>query len=365
MSIWEVVRTALTATDGGVDVSGRGRLGFVVALALVAGASPQAAALGATTIGKTSDTPTSTCGASMGTDVLWQAASAAGSPSYVVPAAGVITSWSTDPSTTTNELTRLEVIRLVSSTPTVVAESQLENPVAHNTSFFPTDIPVQAGDLIGLDWGSTNVQCTIAGVAGDSWGSGVDNGPGNAITFYLFHSGDRVNVAAVVTAPPTSTLSPSCSQSGAFTGGVVADAGTTPKAFHYRIDGGLEQVATTDPAGSASISAPQGQHTIEYWGEDQLGQQEATHHTAQVTVQGSCSSVPPHCNVPQLKGKTRAKARKLLSKAHCALGRVKKPKHHKGKLVVKAQSPAPGTVLANGASVSVKLGPKPHRKKRH
>ena len=66
-----------------------------------------------------------------------------------------------------------------------------------------------------------------------------------------------------------------------------------------------------------------------------------------------------------LKGKTLGQARTLLAAAHCSLGKVKKPKHHKGKLVVKSQAPKPGTVLPNGATVSVKLGPKPHHKKRH
>lgn len=74
------------------------------------------------------------------------------------------------------------------------------------------------------------------------------------------------------------------------------------------------------------------------------------------------SAVSAHCVAPKLKGKKLSKLRKLLKAAHCALGAVKKPKHRKGKkLVVKSQSPSPGSVLPNGASVSVKLGPKPKR----
>jgi hypothetical protein len=73
--------------------------------------------------------------------------------------------------------------------------------------------------------------------------------------------------------------------------------------------------------------------------------------------EASAPAPTAHCVVPKLKGKKVTKARKLLSSAHCTLGKVKKPK---GKLVVKSQSLAPGTVLSAGRRVAMKLGPKPH-----
>lgn len=73
----------------------------------------------------------------------------------------------------------------------------------------------------------------------------------------------------------------------------------------------------------------------------------------------------PDCVVPKLKGRSLAKVRALLAAAHCTLGKVKKPKHKARKhLIVKSQSLSPGTVLSNGASVTIRLGPKPHRKRR-
>jgi virginiamycin B lyase len=67
----------------------------------------------------------------------------------------------------------------------------------------------------------------------------------------------------------------------------------------------------------------------------------------------------PNCIVPKLKGKTLGHARTLLTKAHCALGKVKKPKlkrsHKPMRLVVGSTKPAAGTKLANGAKVAVKL----------
>jgi hypothetical protein len=85
---------------------------------------------------------------------------------------------------------------------------------------------------------------------------------------------------------------------------------------------------------------------------------------------GTCgkSPPPPDCVVPKLKGKTLAAARKLLSKAHCALGKVTKPKvkkHHKQpKLVVSSTKPGAGAKLSNGAKVALKLVAAPKKTKR-
>jgi hypothetical protein len=75
--------------------------------------------------------------------------------------------------------------------------------------------------------------------------------------------------------------------------------------------------------------------------------------------------VQVRCKVPKLKGKTLKKARKLLKRGHCRLGKVTKPKGVHGKrairrLVVKKQSPRAGKLRPRGAHVRVKL-----RRKRH
>jgi beta-lactam-binding protein with PASTA domain len=72
--------------------------------------------------------------------------------------------------------------------------------------------------------------------------------------------------------------------------------------------------------------------------------------------------------VPKLKGKSLSKAKALLTKAHCKLGKVHRPKkrkHHKlGKLVVKSSKPGAGSKRAAGTKVSVTLvkAPKKHHK---
>ncbi len=82
-----------------------------------------------------------------------------------------------------------------------------------------------------------------------------------------------------------------------------------------------------------------------------------------------CSPPPPPpvtCVVPKLAGKTLGQARSALGAAHCAVGKVSKPKAGKGKklgsLVVKSSSPAAGARLAKGAKVNLKLAQKPRRK---
>lgn len=69
----------------------------------------------------------------------------------------------------------------------------------------------------------------------------------------------------------------------------------------------------------------------------------------------------PACVVPQLVGKTLARAKTALREADCKLGKVRKPKRLKGEgrrvLVVKSSSPAAGAKPASG-KVHLKLGPK-------
>jgi hypothetical protein len=80
------------------------------------------------------------------------------------------------------------------------------------------------------------------------------------------------------------------------------------------------------------------------------------------------------CVVPRLKRKTLRQARRLLRRAHCRLGRVKKPRRPRGanarrvlrrtRLVVVKQSPRAGARRITGARVNVKLKRRPKPKSR-
>jgi hypothetical protein len=62
------------------------------------------------------------------------------------------------------------------------------------------------------------------------------------------------------------------------------------------------------------------------------------------------------CVVPSLKGDSLNKATTALRRAHCALGKVSRPRKGKGKLAVTAQTLKPGTKSASDTAVGVTLG---------
>ncbi len=70
------------------------------------------------------------------------------------------------------------------------------------------------------------------------------------------------------------------------------------------------------------------------------------------------------CVVPRLAGKTLARAKRTLRAAHCKLGKVRRPRHARGRrLVVRSTNPSPGASPAN-RTVHLRLGPKRPRHRR-
>jgi hypothetical protein len=71
------------------------------------------------------------------------------------------------------------------------------------------------------------------------------------------------------------------------------------------------------------------------------------------------------CIVPNLIGKKLGRAKVALRAAHCTVGKVRKPRHRRGRklgpLVVKSSNPAAGTDLAADSPVGVRLGHKHHK----
>jgi DNA-binding beta-propeller fold protein YncE len=102
---------------------------------------------------------------------------------------------------------------------------------------------------------------------------------------------------------PTSKADvPACTQSGAIPV-VVTDTtgGTGAKTLHYRIDGGPEQTIQTTATnpGTATITVPEGKHTLEYWAGDESGRVEDPHHSTPVTV----DHTPPLVTIVSDQGK--------------------------------------------------------------
>lgn len=80
---------------------------------------------------------------------------------------------------------------------------------------------------------------------------------------------------------------------------------------------------------------------------------------------GSPSPPPPArtCKVPKLKGKSPARAKRLLKRAGCAIGKVRRPRKPKGRklrpLIVAAQKPGAGRVVPLGTKVALRLKERP------
>ncbi len=86
------------------------------------------------------------------------------------------------------------------------------------------------------------------------------------------------NVASAAQVPP-------CTNTGSVTVTVSDPSGfkSGPKAVHFRLDGGAEQTAATI-GNTGIVNVPVGRHALEYWGENQAGDQETSHHSASVLV---------------------------------------------------------------------------------
>jgi hypothetical protein len=73
----------------------------------------------------------------------------------------------------------------------------------------------------------------------------------------------------------------------------------------------------------------------------------------------------PDCVVPSLKGDSLDRARNVLRKHHCQLGKVLKPHGHQhGALVVTGQQTPAGKRLPGGTRIGVRIGPTTTQKHR-
>jgi hypothetical protein len=108
-------------------------------------------------------------------------------------------------------------------------------------------------------------------------------------------SPDSEAVAAFSRCNPVSSATPAtCSRTGTLTVSVAeAAGGAAAKMVHFTVDGGAEDTrATTAGApGTVELTFADGRHTLEFWGEDELGRVEARHHTVTVLVDGTAPAV--------------------------------------------------------------------------
>jgi hypothetical protein len=210
---------------------------------------------------------------------------------------------------------------------------------------FTANMPIHAGDLIGIDPTNPGDGIGIASVAGAGYSS-IFPPPfdGATVAPSATSAGSEIELSAEVQPTPTVTsLSPN---SGSVTGGDTVTIvgrdfnsasavkfGSKPAAgFTVESD---TQITATTPAGSSPGAVDVTVTTLA-----------GTSPTTSID-----RFVYKACVVPKLKGKKLQPGRKALRRAHCSLGRVK----GSGSEIV-TQHPKPGKVLAPGSKVNVKLG---------
>jgi hypothetical protein len=279
-----------------------------------------------------------------------QTAVAAGN-SYVVPTAGVLTSWSTNIGPAPGQILGLKVFRPLGGNAYLIAAQDAPRALAPGLlNTFPISVPVLAGDIVGLTVpaGAKSDCHFLTGLEADKIHYAEGNAPAGAtVQFEGPDSNARLNVSATLLPPPViSSLSPA--QGSIVGGGKVVIAGANFASVQAVSFGATPaQSFTVDSEGQITATAP-ASGTLAPVG-------------VTVTTVAGLAAAPTTfayegCRVPKLKGKRLKPIKKQAKRAACKIGKVKKLGDATAKTgeVVK-QNPKPGKILAPGTKIKVTL----------
>ena len=287
------------------------------------------------------------CSPSNGRDEA-QTSVAAGN-GYVVPTAGLLTSWSTR--TELKGSMGLKVFRPLAGQYLVLAADGPQTLQPGLLMTFPVSIPVLPGDLVGIElppfagagcYFKTGLEADVHSyhVERVSVGSTVkfDGGTSN---------GGRLNISATLQPAPTITsISPA---TGSVKGGSLTISGTDFAGVSAVSIGAVPVPFRVDSEGQISATVPPSQT---------LGAVPVSVTTGAGTATSAQAYVYEGCKVPKLKGKKLKATRKAAKRLDCKLGKVTKRKGATGKSgKVVQQTPKPGKVLAPGTKIKVTLAP--------
>jgi hypothetical protein len=238
----------------------------------------------------------------------------------------------------------------------VVTEFELSVTKAGSGSGTVTSSPpgINCGATCSAEFPENEVvtlnQSAAAGSEFAGW-SGACSGTGSCVVTMS----EAKEVTATFTAPVPVTHTLTITKAGSGSGTVTCDGGACASSYPQ---GTTLTLAATAASGSSFAGWSGG-------GCSGTGGCVVTINT-DTTVTATFNANPPpieeQCVVPKLKGKTLSKAKSALTRAHCKLGKVAKPKTKKGPLVIKSSKPGAGTTLPAGSKVNLKLAPKPKKR---
>lgn len=231
------------------------------------------------------------------------------------------------------------------------------NPVTPSGSglqTFTANLPVQAGDLIGVDPTNVSDKIGVAEVAGASYGfifpppfDGATVAPSGS------EAGKEIELSAEV--QPTPTITAIAPDFGPVAGGTTVTITGTDLASASAVKFGTVPATSFKAESETKITAVAPPSTT-------VGAVDVT----ATTIAGTSATTKDDrffyegCVVPKLKGKKLRNARRMLGRADCKVGKVtrRQAKPSKAGKVLK-QSIKPGKVLASGSKVNLTVGKKP------
>lgn len=233
---------------------------------------------------------------------------------------------------------------------TASGSSQPAKPIGTGIETFATQLPIRAGDLIGIDSSNPTDEIGVATTSGAGYGifstppfEGATNAPSST------KAGQEIELSAEVQpAPAITTVTPG---EGAVLGGEkVTISGTN-------LNGASSVMFGSIPAASFTVVNEE-KITAVAPAQAQVGSVDivATTLAGESPTGRADSFLYRGCTVPKLAAKRLGPAKAALRRAGCSVGKVSKvkgPAKKQGKVI--RQNPKPGRVLASGTKVAIKL----------
>lgn len=339
---------ANTSTGSGMGQGRSGRLGLAVAVASVCALLAAGAAQASTvTVGSVLP-PGSTPAKFEKVETFFNTALPEKGANLVSPVNGAIVRWRVQDAK--GGPFYLRVLRPNGSGAyAAVGTSNPATPSGSGLQTFTANLPVHAGDLIGIDPTSGEDEIGVAEVAGASYGfvfpppfDGATVAPSGTV------AGKEIELnAEIQPAPAIASIAPNFGPIAGGTTVVVTGTnlasasavkfGATP-ATSFTVESDTQITAIAPPStatGTVDVTATTIAGTSPLTRGDQF------------TYQA--------CTVPKLKGKKLNPAKRALRRSDCKLGTVKRRKH-KPKNKVTKQNPKPGKLLPPGSKVNITLG---------